>query len=140
MRSKIDTGARTSALHADDQELLSIDGEPWVEFTVPLGRSGSTDRVRAQLVDERPIKNTSGVPEPRLIIRTTLVLGDRRWKVELSLADRTRMGFDLILGRTAIRRRGIMVDAGRSFLLRSTGLPTPHEAIAEDVGAAMVSS
>lgn len=119
--AKIDTGARTSALHADDQELFSIEGKPWVEFTVPIGRGRSTERVRAPLVDERAIKNTSGVPEPRLVIHTKLLLGRHRWEIELSLADRSNMGFDIILGRTAIRKRGILVDPGRSFLLTFHG-------------------
>jgi hypothetical protein len=119
--AKIDTGARTSALHADDQKLLWVDGQPWVEFTVPVGRGRSSERVRAPLVDERQIKNTSGVPEQRLVVHTKLLLGRHRWDIELSLADRANMGFDIILGRTAIRRRGILVNPGRSFLLNSPG-------------------
>lgn len=121
MAAKIDTGARTSAIHADDQELITVDGVPWVEFTVPLGRGNKTARVRAPLSDKRPIKNTSGVPEHRFVVHTKLLIGRHKWDIELSLADRGNMGFDIILGRTAIRRRGILVDAGRSFLLSPAG-------------------
>lgn len=116
-RAKIDTGARTSALHATRQKLLHIDGKEWVEFHVPVPGTSGTTRYRAPLVDQRAIKNTSGNPEDRFIIRTTLRLGKRRWPIEVSLADRENMGFDLILGRTAIRRRRLLVNPGKSYLL-----------------------
>lgn len=116
-RAKIDTGARTSALHATRQKLLDIDGEEWVEFHVPVPGTSGTKRYRARLVDQRAIKNTSGNPENRYIIKTTLRLGKRRWAIEVSLADRENMGFDLILGRTAIRRHRLLVNPGKSYLL-----------------------
>ena len=115
--AKIDTGARTSALHAVDQTVIDLDGVHWAEFSIPVGNRRSSTRVRAPLVDEREIKNTSGVPELRLVVRTTLHMGRHRWKIEVSLANREKMEFDLILGRTAIRKRGILVDPGRSFVL-----------------------
>lgn len=117
MLAKIDTGARTSALHAVDQKIFERDGARWVGFVIPVpGRLGRR-RVEAAVLDERDIKNTSGVPERRLIIRTTLLLGRHRWHIECSLANRERMEFDLILGRTAVRRRGLLVDPGHSFVL-----------------------
>lgn len=115
--AKIDTGARTSALHAVDQHVIEIDGVQYVQFMVPVGNRRSKSKVVAPLVGEREIKNTSGVPEKRLIVRTTLHFGRHRWKIEVSLADRKKMEFDLILGRTAIRKRRILVDPGKSFLL-----------------------
>jgi hypothetical protein len=116
IRAKVDTGARTSALHATRRKIIEETDGPWVEFHVPVpGTPGST-RCRAKLVDRRPIKNTSGVPEERLVVRTPLVIDDRRWSIEVSLADRENMGFELILGRTAIRRHRILVNPGRSFL------------------------
>lgn len=116
-RAKIDTGARTSALHATRQKRLEIDGEDWIEFHVPVPGTSGTTRYRAPLVDQRAIKNTSGNPEDRFVVRTTLRLGKRRWPIEVSLADRENMGFDLILGRTAIRRRRLLVNPGKSYLL-----------------------
>ncbi len=115
--AKIDTGARTAALHAVDQTVFEIDGERWVEFMIPLQNRRSANRVRTRVVDEREIKNTGGVPELRLIVRTLLFLGRHRWHIDVSLANRAKMEFDLILGRTAIRRRGILVDPGQSYLL-----------------------
>jgi len=116
MAAKIDTGARTSALHAVDHEVFDRQGVRWVRFGAPTDRPGRFRTVESQIVDEREIKNTGGVPERRLVVRTTLLLGRHRWHIDVSLADREKMEFDLILGRTAIRRRGILVDPGRSFL------------------------
>ena len=119
IKAKIDTGARTTALHAVEIERREhADGTQWLAFTVPAGNGHETLRVEAPMVEEREVKNTSGVPDPRPVIRTTLSLDRRRWPIEVTLADRTEMGFDVILGRTAIRRRRVLVNPGRSFLAR----------------------
>lgn len=123
MRAKIDTGARTSALHALDQQRFEKDDQPWVQFRVPIPGAPRTSRFSAPVLDERDIKNTSGEPETRIVIRVLLILGWHRWHVEASLANREKMEFDMILGRTAIRRRGITVNPGRSFL---AGPPLIH--------------
>ena len=116
MRAKIDTGARTSALHALDQERFDEGGVPWVRFRVPLPGSRRHARVAARILDERDVKNTSGTPERRIVIPVLMILGWHRWHIEVTLANREKMEFDMILGRTAIRRRGIVVDPGRSWL------------------------
>jgi hypothetical protein len=121
LKAKVDTGARTSALHASDIETFERDGRAWVAFRVPGEARHPVHR--APVHDAREIRNTSGVPERRLVIRTTLVLGPDRWPIEVSLADRTEMSFDMILGRTAIRGRRIVVNPGRSFL---AGPPAPE--------------
>lgn len=123
MKAKIDTGARTSALHAVDHELFDRDGQRWVRFLIPIPGRSRKSWGEAPVLDDRFIKNTSGVPERRLIIHTTLLLGQHRWHIECSLANREKMEFDLILGRTAIRRRRLLVDPGHSFILG------PHRAI-----------
>lgn len=116
MPAKIDTGARTSALHAEEQELFERDGLPWVRFLIPIGDPPRLTPVEAPLRDQRDIKNTSGVPQRRLVVRTALLLGHHRWLIDISLANRKTMEFDLILGRTAIRGRHVLVDPGRSFV------------------------
>ncbi len=116
MRAKIDTGARTSALHAEDQELFDKDGANWVRFLVPVPGQKYLSMMEAPLLDMRDVKNTSGLPEQRFVVRTTLLLGRHRWHIDVSLADRLKMEFDLILGRTAIRGRDVLVDSGRSYL------------------------
>jgi len=119
LAAKIDTGARTAALHAVDQRIVDGMDGPWVEFMIPTHNRRTTKIVRAPLIGEREIKNTGGVPERRLIVRTLLLIGRHRWHIEVSLANREKMEFDLILGRTAIRGRNILVDPGRSFQLGS---------------------
>ena len=116
MKAKIDTGARTSALHALDLKTEEHDGEQWVSFRVPhLGEHRSA-RHRARIHDKRLIKNTSGVPQLRYVIKTEVVIGNRRWQIELSLTDRQEMKHDLILGRTALRRHKLLVAPDRSYL------------------------
>ena len=119
MRAKIDTGARTSALHATGVEGFEHNGNAWVRFAVPLGRT-KTMQCEAPITHRRHIKNTGGSSEQRPIIETTFVLGQRRWLIEVSLTDRGSMEFDLIVGRTAIRRHRMVVNPSRSFLV---GLP-----------------
>ena len=116
LSAKVDTGARTSALHAVDQVVEERDGEDWVTFTVPHPDSNEDVRVSAPILDQRDITNTSGIPETRIVVATTLQLGSRRWPIEVSLADRDAMSFDMILGRTAIRGRRLLVAPGKSFL------------------------
>ena len=117
IQAKIDTGARTSAIHAVDLESFTKDGEAWIEFSIPQSGTDAGQRYKSKISAERDIKNTSGIADRRYIIVTTLQLGLRRWQIELSLADRDNMEFELILGRTALRQHGILVVPARSFLL-----------------------
>ena len=117
IKAKIDTGARTAALHAEEVEPFQRDGTPWVRFKIAAGENrDGWQACEAPVADIRDIKNTSGVPEQRYVINTSLRLGTRRWSIEVSLANRAQMGFELILGRTSIRRRKLVVNPGRSFL------------------------
>ncbi len=118
--AKIDTGARTSALHAVNQELFQRDDEQWVSFWLKRPGQRKAERFETRVVDRRKIKNTSGEQELRLIIHTTLLLGRHKWGIDVSLADRKKMEFDIILGRTAIRGRNVLVHPGRSFILSPT--------------------
>ena len=132
VHAKIDPGARTPALHASFVRRYEQDGALWVEFRPPRIGKGPTRRCRAPVHDEREITNTSGVPELRVIIRTTLMIAGRRWKIDLSLADRTKMAFPIIIGRSAIRRHGLLVDCGRSWLAGDPiETPAKAEATAE---------
>lgn len=118
--AKIDTGARTSALHAVDLTVERRNGEEWVSFHVPYLGEPRSVRHRARIFDRRKIRNTSGIAQLRYVIRTALVLGNRQWQIEVSLTDREQMKFDMILGRTAIRHKGLLVAPGKSYL---TGTP-----------------
>ena len=116
IKAKIDTGARTSALHALDPRPFENAGSPWIGFSIPSPTHGLPIHCAAPVVDRRAIKNTSGIPETRPIIMTTLIIGRRRWHIEVSLSDRSEMEFDLILGRAAIRGHNLVVNPGKSFL------------------------
>ncbi len=120
MRAKIDTGARTAALNADNPECFLKDGVKYVRFVIPSTDLHANIQVERPVIDEREVRNTSGVGERRLVISMSLILGKRRWSIETTLANREAMEFDLILGRTSIRRRGVLVDPGRSYL---AGIP-----------------
>lgn len=118
---KIDTGARTSALHARKIRLEpQEEGPDMVSFILPTIAHRRGRRVALPVHDERLIRNTGGKPEMRLVVRTLLRLGRRRWHIDVSLTDRTNMTHELILGRTAVRGHRLLVDPGRSFL---TGHP-----------------
>jgi hypothetical protein len=118
VKAKIDTGARSSSLHAFGVELFERDGTPYVRFTVhPFQRSveGEVTTV-AELIDMRNIRNSGGKVELRPVIETEVTLGLHRWSIELTLTSRDEMGFRMLLGRQAVRGR-FLVDAGRSYLL-----------------------
>ncbi|WDR03261.1 RimK/LysX family protein [Devosia algicola] len=123
--AKIDTGARTSALHASNVAVIRHLDEAFVEFVVP--GAGHERLCTAPLLDTRAIKNTGGKTEVRFIIQTQMLIAGRGWPIELSLADRGAMSFDLILGRTAIRRRNLLINPGRSFLTGDAQVPHGHE-------------
>ena len=114
---KIDSGARSSALHATRIRIRSVDGEDWVEFRPARLRGHPAPApMRLPLHDERDVTNTGGQPESRVFVRTRLKLGARSWRIELSLTDRGRMTHPLILGRTAVAGHGLLLDCGRSFV------------------------
>ena len=126
IKVKVDTGARSSALHAFDVVRMDDSSGAWVEFAVhPLQRdAGETVRTRARLLDERGVRSSSGRRTFRPVITTTLVLGGASWPIELTLVRRDLMGFRMLIGREALRRR-LVVDPGRSFLAGEPGHPEP---------------
>lgn len=117
IKAKIDTGARTSSLHAFDLERFRRDGREMVRFEAhPLQRDASISiTVEAELVDRRSVRSSTGTQTVRPVIETDVSLLGQRWPIELSLIRRDLMGFRMLLGRQAIRGR-FVVDPGRSFL------------------------
>lgn len=116
LRAKIDTGARTSALHATDIVEFERDGAAWVRFHSKFDDDTHDRDVECPIHDRRAIKNTSGVPEERLVIRTKFRIATRLWAIDLSLTERTEMSFRMIVGRTALNRHEIVVHPGRKNL------------------------
>jgi len=118
VKAKLDTGARTSAIHAWDIRPRTIDGEQWVAFTLhPLQRN---DRVRksclARVVDRRYVTNSGGHRERRYVLETVLRIGKLEWPIELTIANRDEMGFRMLIGRSAMTGR-LIVDPSRSYLI-----------------------
>lgn len=117
IKAKVDTGARTSALHAFALERFEREGRPMVRFEAhPLQHDASiTIPVEVELVDRRKVRSSTGTETLRPVIETDLGLMGERWPVEVTLIRRDPMGFRLLLGRQALRGR-VLVDPGRSFL------------------------
>ncbi|WP_234030137.1 putative ATP-dependent zinc protease [Erythrobacter mangrovi] len=113
--AKIDTGARTSSLHATVLEKFERDGEQYVRFAVDFERQHVRQVCEAVHVDWRGITSSNGETQRRMIIKTPLRIGSLEFRVEISLADRSDMKFPMLIGRSALRRR-FVVDSGHSWL------------------------
>jgi len=118
IKAKIDTGARTSALHAFRIEPFRRTGALWLRFELhPIQRSEAMKvTCEARAVDERLVRNSGGGVERRYIISTLLKIGENVWPIEMALANRDQMGFRMLLGRTALEGRAL-IEPGRSYLL-----------------------
>jgi hypothetical protein len=121
IKAKIDTGARSSALHAFDVETFEDQGKQMVSFKVhPYQRDTSqTVTTVAELLERRLVRNSGGQATIRPVILTNVELNGDRWLIELTLTNRDVMGFRMLLGRQAVRQR-FLVDAGKSYLHNST--------------------
>lgn len=118
-KAKVDTGARSSSLHAFGLETFERDGAKWVRFSIhPVTEEGQTS-VEVPLLCMRSVKSSSGESEVRPTIRTRLALGGTEREIDLTLTNRDEMGFRMLLGREGLRR-SYRVDPARSFL---TGPP-----------------
>ncbi|MEM8712013.1 MAG: RimK/LysX family protein [Planctomycetota bacterium] len=120
IKAKVDTGARSSALHAFGIERGRAEGRDRIAFyTHPRQRGdGPGISCSADLLDVRTVRSSNGAEEKRYFIRTLARLHGLEWSIELTLAERTDMSFRMLLGREAIRGR-FLVDTGRSFLDRT---------------------
>ncbi|WP_431806141.1 ATP-dependent zinc protease family protein [Microbacterium paraoxydans] len=125
IKAKIDTGARTSSLHAFDVHEFERDGEAWVRFRVKPWQDSQDDAVVVEcpVHDRRAVRSSSGHAQERLVVRLIIRLVDREVLAEVTLSNRDEMGFRMLIGREALRQ-GYVVDPARSFL----GGRAPREA------------
>ncbi|WP_319543731.1 ATP-dependent zinc protease [uncultured Pseudodesulfovibrio sp.] len=111
IKAKVDTGARTSALHAFDVKPFEQNGVRFVSFNVhPLQRNDTVViSCTAPLIDRRKVTSSGGQSQRRYVIATTLQIAGRSWPIELTLTNRDQMKFRMLLGRNAMSRR-LIVD------------------------------
>jgi len=116
IKVKVDTGARSSSLHAYDLRFFDRDGTQWVRFKIhPIQRKiDKTVEVEAPVLEYRSVRSSSGKATTRPVILTDVHLLGLTWPAELTLASRDEMGFRMLLGREAFRGR-FLVDAGKSY-------------------------
>jgi hypothetical protein len=117
IKAKVDTGARTSALHAFEVTPFKEGGKQRVRFRVhPLQKDTATEvTCEADVIDRRQVRDSGGHTEQRWVIVTPVKLGGQRWDIEMTLTERDNMLFRMLLGRTAIKGR-CTVDPSRSYL------------------------
>jgi len=120
IKVKIDTGARSSALHAFEMETFSQNGKSMVQFKVHpyQGDTKQVVTVIGEVIETRQVRNSGGQTELRPVIQTIVELSGERWQIELTLTNRDEMGFRMLLGREAVRKR-FLIDSGKSYLRSS---------------------
>lgn len=119
IKAKMDTGARTSSLHATHMHDVVRDGEVWVQFQLSPHQRSTVGSIacQARVLDERIVKSSSGHAEHRVVIETPVSIGKLTLPVEVTLTDRADMNFRMLIGRSTLRKMRLLIDSRRSFLL-----------------------
>jgi hypothetical protein len=122
IKVKVDTGARTSALHAFELEPVMENGISMVQFKIhPLQKKTDVEKYcKARVIDERMVSDSGGHKEKRYVISTPISMAGTTWPIELTLTNRDTMRFRMLLGRTAMDSR-FVIDPNASFLLGKPG-------------------
>jgi len=116
IKAKVDTGARTSALHAYFVEPVHVEGVEMVRFGVhPIPRRDDVEIIcTARVKDRREVTSSNGERENRFVIETPVRIGEREWPIEITLTNRNAMAYRMLIGRQAITD-DILVDPASSF-------------------------
>ncbi|MFK8139329.1 MAG: ATP-dependent zinc protease [Bdellovibrionales bacterium] len=116
IKAKIDTGARSSSLHAVDLEFYKRNGNEYVKFKIFPEQKNSKKYIKtsARVIEYRKIKSSNGYTERRPVISTEINLMGQTWSIEITLTNRDEMGFRMLLGREGFRNK-MLVDAGKSY-------------------------
>ena len=128
IKAKIDTGARTSCLHAFSVEPFEKNGKEWVRFGIHPHQDDVDTEVysEAKVTDKRMVSDSGGHKEERYVISTELAIAKQRWPVEITLTNRDTMLFRMLLGRTAMENK-IIVNPAKSFLLGKLKSTQPYQ-------------
>lgn len=117
MPVRVDTGATTSSLHVDNLEEFVQDGKRWVRFDIhpDIHNVDKIITTTARLMSKKTVKSSTADKERRVVIKTTFGLAGKKWKIKLTLTDRSSMSFLMLLGREAMQDR-IIVDPSFDYL------------------------
>jgi hypothetical protein len=117
IKAKVDTGARTSCLHAFELDPFERDGKSWIRFKVhPVQKDNSVVvQCEAPVFDQRPVTDSGGHTEHRYVIRTRLQIGAWQQAVEMTLTGRDTMRFRMLIGRTTMKAGGFVVNPAISY-------------------------
>ena len=113
--AKLDTGAKTSSLHAPDPEFVFHDGKEWVRLSV-TNRNIETVMIEAPVVRDVKIKRHFGDSQPRKVVLLDLCIGNVRKTEEVNLVDRTGLNYQLLIGRNFLQD-ALLIDSGSTYLL-----------------------
>lgn len=118
IKGKIDTGAKTSSLHAFNIESFYLEDVEYVRFDVhPLQKNKRLKRsCVARVVERRMVSDSGGKKEKRFVIKSDLKIGERKVRIELTLANRDSMAFRMLLGREAVKQAKMLVDVSKAFV------------------------
>jgi ribosomal protein S6--L-glutamate ligase len=118
IKGKIDTGAKTSCLHAFNIESFFLEDVEYVRFDIhPLQKNKRLVRCCvARVIDRRMVSDSSGKKEKRFVIKSDLRIGERKVRIDLTLANRDSMTFRMLLGRDAVKQLKMIVDVSKSFV------------------------
>ncbi|MBC7540431.1 MAG: ATP-dependent zinc protease [Bacteriovorax sp.] len=116
LKAKIDTGAKTSALHADEIEFITFKGKKYVRFSIETDE-GKKKYIKSRFLEEREIKSSTGQKTIRPVVKTKIRMGKSEFEIEITLINRDLMGFKMLIGREALNGR-FLINPARSYLLK----------------------
>lgn len=117
VKAKIDTGAKTSALHAEEIEVFTEKGKKYVRFLFET-EEGKKKHIKTRFIEEREIKSSTGQKTIRPVVTTKIRLGKSEFDIEVTLINRDLMGFKMLIGREALNGR-FLINPARSYLLKN---------------------
>ncbi|GDY26943.1 ribosomal protein S6 modification protein [Agarivorans sp. Toyoura001] len=120
LQVRVDTGAKTSALHVDNLERTKVNGKPHISFDLhpDIYNLDQVSRCSASVFDTRKIKSSNGDVEQRYVIQTRFQLGEHVWPIEITLSNRKDMTYLMLLGREGMGDN-VLVDPSKSFLVNT---------------------